>query len=107
MPASTPRARCSVAGSRADDLLAIQQDAAGRIAAARRQQLQQRKRGHGLAGAGFAYQRKGLAAVQGERHITHDALGAEGDGQVFDLDEAHAVIPAAAAGRMSRGPPRR
>src|SRR6185312_7223431 len=78
-------------GSRigADHRVAVQQDAAARIASAARQQLQQRKRGQRLAGAGFAHQSQCLAAVQGEGHVVHNALVAEGDGQVLDLDQAH------------------
>ena len=51
-------------GIGADHLLVVQHDAAGRIAAARRQKLQQRQRGDRLAGTGFADQRQGLATVQ-------------------------------------------
>ena len=56
---------------------------AGRIAAAVRQQLQQRQRRHRLAGAGLAHQRQGLAAIERERHVVdHARLAPKRDGQI-------------------------
>src|SRR5690606_9588336 len=57
------------------------------------QELQYRQRRHRLAGAGFADDGQGLAALQVERYALHrldraPAL-AEGDGQVADFEQRH------------------
>ncbi len=83
---------------RADQLLALEADAAGRMPRHRiGQQLQDRQRRHRLARARFADQRQGLAAADVEAHALHRAhgvgAGAEGDREVADLEQrciAHA-----------------
>ena len=75
-----------------DQVLALEQDAAGRVMRGRvGQELEDREGGDGLAGAGFAHQRHRLARhdVEGDAvHRQHVASAlAEGDGKVLNGEE--------------------
>src|ERR1044071_4547015 len=82
---------------RADQLLAGEADTAlgGVGGGGGGQQLQDREGRHRLAGAAFADQRQGLAAVEAERGALHRldrrriAAAAEGDAEIAHLQEAH------------------
>ena len=70
-----------------DHLFAIDENAALRMAGQRiRQQLQDRQGGDGLAGAGLADQRDGLAGFDVERDAAHGFNLAEIHMQITDFD---------------------
>ena len=78
----------------ADQLLAVEGDAAARVPGLRiGQELQDRERGHRLAGAALADQRHGLALIDRERHLAdrleRAAFDLEVDRKVLDPEQAH------------------
>ena len=77
---------------RADQAVSVEQDATGRIAAPRRQQLKQRQRRQRLAGPALPNERQGLAAFEGEGNAVHDSARSEGNGEIRDFEQAHVGI---------------
>ena len=92
MPASSPRARCSVSGIGADHLLVVQQDAAGRIAAAATAEAAAATARSATCRSRIRRPAPGSRRGRGVNDTSSTTrFGAERDGQVLDFDQAHAI----------------
>ena len=94
-----------VAVALADELLALEADAAADFGVFR-QQAHERHHGHRLAAAGFADQAEGRAGFERKAHVAHRigraAMGLQPHVQVVDFEQRHFISSSPGADRTGR-----